>query len=398
MLSSISVAQAATVEQHMVVAPTCLISDLATNYKVVLANDSLALLETNNKGLEMLIEAKNQRRETPCGGFIDVSDAWKAYQIKGKTIQNQAKSFLANYAHSTKSEPAQYSIHYTAQVNQLLATVNSQNIWDDLSQFSDTSAKKFPDRYAGSDNGVKAAQWIKDKIEALVVANNRSDITVYTVATGKRYKQPSVVVKVGNSNEPGIVIGGHMDTLPSTREVKPGADDDGSGSMTAMEVARAVINSGMQFKKPIYFIWYSAEEMGLVGSDYVVKDFKSKNIPVEAVLQMDMTGYSYNNDPTMWLITDNINNDLTNYIEKLITTYVKVPVDRTSCGYACSDHASWDKAGVKAAFPFEGAFGKDNPYIHTAKDTIDVLSLDHMTNFAKLGVAFAVELAEPVNR
>jgi leucyl aminopeptidase len=177
---------------------------------------------------------------------------------------------------------------------------------------------------------------------------------------------------------------------------EPGGDDDGSGTVTNLGIARTILSSGMQFKKPIYFIWYAAEEKGLVGSRYVVTDFVNKKISVDAVLQLDMTGYANSNDPTIWLITDNINNDLTDYLETLVKTYVNQPVGRTRCGYACSDHASWNKRGFTAAFPFEAAFGKDDPYIHTANDVMDVLSLSHITDFAKLGTAFAVELAEPV--
>jgi|SRR5579885_446324 leucyl aminopeptidase len=401
LLSSISLAvQAAPAAQtHVIVAPQCLVDKLADNYTTLSSSESLTLIETNPAGIDALITAKNQRSAIPCGGFMDVTDAWNEYHPKGLTESNRAQSFLNGYTHPKKhllnKSSNNYSIKYQNQVNQLLKTINPQDIWTDLTHFSDTSKGQFPDRYAGSDNGVKAAQWLKTKIEDMAKANNRTDVTTWTVATGTQYKQPSVVVKIGNSNEPGVVIGGHMDTLNSSWELKPGADDDGSGSMTVMEVARTLISSGMNFKKPIYIIWYSAEEMGLVGSSYVVKDFKNKNIPVDAVLQLDMTGYANQNDPTIWLITDNVNKDLTAYLKTLVNTYVKVPVSETRCGYACSDHASWDKAGFTASFPFEAKFGNDDPYIHTAQDTMEVLSQSHMADFAKLGTAFAVELAEP---
>ena len=142
-------------------------------------------------------------------------------------------------------------------------------------------------------------------------------------------------------------------------------------------------------------MWYSAEEEGLIGSQQVVSVFKKQRIPVEAVIHFDMTGYAKNNDPTLWLIKDYVDANLTNYLEQLITTYVKQPVQYTRCGYACSDHASWTQEGYAAAMPFEASFGNDNPYIHTSNDTIDHLSVTHMTDFAKLGVAFAVELAQP---
>lgn len=400
LLSAISLAvQAAPVsDKHIVVAPQCLMKNVNpnTDYKTLSTTTSLTLIETNSAGIDALIEAKNTRTATPCGGFMDATTAWEEYKSKISSSSQRAKSFLKSYEKTAKHSEGHYAIQYENQVNQLLAQFNPQLIWSDLTDFSNTDNNHFPDRYANSDTGVKAAMWLKGKIEKMATDNNRTDITAYTVATGTNYKQPSVVVKIGNSNAPGIVIGGHMDTLSSRHGVMPGADDDGSGSMTVMSVARTLISSGMQFKKPIYIIWYSAEELGLIGSGYVVKDFVNKKIPVDAVLQFDMTGYTNQNDPTLWLVTDHVNPDLTNYLETLVKTYVKQPVGRTRCGYACSDHASWSQAGFKSSFPFEAAFNKDDPYIHTSDDKMDILSLNHMADFAKLGIAFAVELAEPV--
>lgn len=68
------------------------------------------------------------------------------------------------------------------------------------------------------------------------------------------------------------------------------------------------------------------------------------------------------------------------------------------CGYACSDHASWTNGGFAATIPAEAAYENTNPDLHTSQDTMDNLSLDHMTDYAKLAVAAAVELAEPVTK
>lgn len=368
-------------QEHIVVAPQCLIKQLTV--KKLAAIDSLALIQVNDTGINQLIETKNQQK-IPCGGFIDVTQAWQTKGVK------DAKTFLAQYEKPVlKTQKSSYSIQYPNQVNQLLKQINPQNMWRNL-----TTLSNFKDRYAGSGNGLLAAYWIKNEVEGMIKHTHRSDVTVYLVNTGL-YKQPSVVAKVGNSNEPGIVIGGHMDTLSSTRENKPGADDDGTGSVTVLELAHTILYSGMQFKKPIYFIWYAAEELGLVGSQYVVADFKNKSIPIDAVIQFDMTGYAHNNDPTMWLIDDYVNPDLTAYLEQLIKTYVKQPVDHLQCGYACSDHASWHQAGYVSSAPFEASFETHNPYIHTSQDTMEKISLQHMTDYLKLATAFAVEMAEP---
>lgn len=386
--------QAQPTDQHIVVAPQCLINKLDVRYKTLSNANNLVLIEVNNAGVDKLIAAKNRREKTPCGGFMDVTHAWNEFNAKNGFAANNAKSFLTNYAQPPKSSLAAKndSIKYEKQVNQLLKNMNPQDMWTDL-----TKLTRFNDRYSNSDNGVEAANWIKTQVETM--ANNtghHDDVAVYTINTGYWYKQPSVVARIGTSSEPGIVIGGHMDTLSSLFTMMPGADDDGTGTVTVLEVARILLSSGMHFKKPIYLVWYAAEEMGLVGSQFVVADFLEKNIPIDAVMQLDMTGYAHKNDPTLWLYDDYTNKDLTAYLKTLIDVYVKQPVKHARCGYACSDHASWTAKGFAAVMPFEASFETDNPNIHSSNDTMDKLSLNHMTSFVKLATAFAVELAEPV--
>lgn len=374
-------------EPAMIIAPQCLLKHVSAPYQTLARTGSYALISTHQAGVDALIDARQQERKNGCGGFVDVTLASKQAALSNNALLNQ-------YVHPTaqaKATTKPYKIQHPAEVKQLIKQINPQAIWSDLTDLSSR-----PDRYAGSDQGVDTAKWIKTQVETMAKNSGHDDVTVYFVKTGNRYAQPSVVAKVGNSDQPGVVIGGHMDTLSSTWENKPGADDDGSGTSTVLGVARTILSSGMHFKKPIYFIWYSAEEEGLIGSGYVVQDFVEKKIPVDAVMQLDMTGYEYQNQNTIWLMDDYVSKDLTDFTEKLIRKYVKVPVNHSYCGYACSDHASWNQSGVAAVMPFENEMYKDDPYIHTAQDKMDVLSLDHMTDFAKLGVAFAVELAEPV--
>lgn len=370
-----------------VIAPLCLLKAAKLQLTPLAVKNNLQLVTVNDQELDQLAAAKHTVKN--CSGFINVSAAWSD---ANQNRQISPSLFLTKKtAHTTATrKPSNYKIQYQKETNEALKNLNPQNIWSNL-----TTLTSFKDRYANSSTGVEAAAWIKQKIETIAKeTGHENDVTVYYVQTGS-YKQPSVVAKFGHSAAPGIVLGAHMDTLKSMLHPLPGADDDGSGSSTLMETARTLLASGQQFKKPIYFIWYSAEELGLIGSGYVVTDFKAKKIPVDAVLQMDMTGYENQNSPTIWLMTDYVDPALTSYLEKLIETYVKKPFDRSACGYGCSDHANWTDANIPAAFPFEARMNDDDPEIHTANDKMDLLSLDHMTDFAKLGTAFAVELAEP---
>lgn len=383
---------AETIDSHVVVAPNCLLKNLKPSYQTLSANTEFALILANDQVIEQLNAVKHQQKS--CGSYIDATQDW--YDFKTKSPAADAKVFLKNfitmpslsYVHSNP----QYKIQYEKQVQQILAQTNPQNMWTHL-----TTLTSFKDRYANSSNGIDAANWLKTQVESLAKqTGHAADMTIYFINT-RGYKQPSLVAKFGKSSGPGIVVGAHMDTLSSTFSKKPGADDDGTGSVTVLETARTLLASGMHFKKPIYFIWYAAEEEGLVGSANVVAEFKNKNIPIDAVLHFDMTGYTYQNDPSMWLITDYVNKDLTGYLETLIKTYVKQTVNYTQCGYGCSDHASWSKKGFPASIAAETKFENTNPSMHTANDTMDKLSLTHMTDYLKLALAFSVELAEPMD-
>lgn len=374
---------------YVIVAPTCLLKNISTDYQTLSKTKQHALIKINETGFNQLISAKNQQKSA-CGGFMNVTDAWNG----NETLQRSPRNFLKTYTTSvmtSKAVKSNYAVNHPKEVKQLLSLLNPQNMWSNL-----TTLSGFHDRYANSDNGVQAANWIKSQIEQLAKEHGRNDVKVYFINTGSSYKQPSVVAKIGTSDEPGIVIGGHMDTLSPWIGNMPGADDDGTGSVTVLETARTLLASNMHFKKPIYLIWYSAEEMGLVGSQYVVSEFKKQNIPVAEVIHFDMTGYAPNNDMTMWLMTDYTNKDLTAFLATLINTYVKQPIKYSACGYACSDHATWTQNGYRAAIAFESDMSSYNPYIHTAQDTMDQLSLAHMTDYAKLAIAFVVETAEPI--
>ncbi len=224
----------------------------------------------------------------------------------------------------------------------------------------------------------------------------RTDVKTYFIDTGEGYRQPSLVTVIGEDRTtPAVVLGAHMDTLGVKESDRfPGAVDDGSGSATLMEIARTLLGSKQTFKRPIYMIWYAAEEVGLKGSNKVVKHFMEEGIAVEAVLQFDMTGYrSHPLDPTIWIYEDYTDPMLNQFVGELITHYVKVPIDYSRCGYGCSDHASWTAQGIPASLPFETRMEELNPYIHSKNDVIELINPEHIANFTKLGLAFAVELA-----
>lgn len=75
----------------------------------------------------------------------------------------------------------------------------------------------------------------------------------------------SLVVETGTGDEEDVLMfGAHLDSVPAG----PGINDNGSGSASLLELARAV--SGCATSRRVRFGWWAAEEVGLVGSQHYV--------------------------------------------------------------------------------------------------------------------------------
>ena len=110
-------------------------------------------------------------------------------------------------------------------------------------------------------------------------------------------------------------------------------------------------------------------------------------------MQLDQAGYRADpKDQAIWLMKDYVDAQLTQFMAALLIHYVKIPVAYTECGYACSDHANWSQQGFSACYPSGTTLDNDNPYLHSSEDKLEIINLDHLVNFTKLGLAFAVEL------
>lgn len=360
----------------------CLAAKIDVAHEVLAESKQFKIIDVLSSDVQHLTLLADQTR---CGHFVNVSHKVAGTLIAAKRQSAQTLLQKAPLKSLTLAGGV-YEIKHEEAVNAALGNITADNIWQTLSHLT-----SYQNRSSTKDTGVEAANWLKAKFEAMAVEYGRTDTATYFVKTGW-YKQPSLVTVIGKDIQaPAVVIGAHMDTLDGRM---PGAGDDGSGSSSIMETARVLLATKTDFKRPVYIIWYAAEERGLVGSQYVVEHFQKHAIPVKAVAQFDMTGYRVDReDPTMWVFTDYTDKALSNFTAKLIDTYVHVPVDYSRCGYGCSDHASWTDIGVPSAFPCESNFDDHNPYIHTSSDTMALMSLEHMTNFSKLALAFVMELA-----
>jgi len=276
---------------------------------------------------------------------------------------------------------------YQTLVNSLIPSLSIDN-WVNL----DNKFSSYPDRKYNTNNGLVSAQWVESQY--LAYAANRPDITVRQFA--HRFVQPSVIATIPGSGltDEVVIIGGHIDSTSAGNA--PGADDDASGSSSVLEAFRVLAESGFRPNRTLEFHGYAGEEGGLLGSQDIATEYQRLGVNVFAMVQFDMTCYSGRTGARNFGMTNDYTNvQLTTFVKRLVETYCSDIVGwaESTCGYGCSDHASFNRVGYPAAFPFEAPFGQHNPDIHTIRDTIDKCDLPYQEQALSIVLSAAIELS-----
>ena len=346
--------------------------------------ENVHLIEVDESALADLSSRVHENLKR-CGGFM-----YHPNKSAGMDALSRLKNGRQGLA-ALATRPS-YTITQQAVVNPMLSQMQASNIGQTIVDLSN-----YTNRYYTTSGGVNASNWLKQRWTT--IANGRSDITVEQF-THPNWSQKSVILTfkgTDNASEV-VVLGGHLDSINQSGTTEttraPGADDDASGIASLTEVIRTLVANNYKPRRTLKFMGYAAEEVGLRGSAEIAKSFAAAGTNVVGVIQLDMTNYKgAAND--IYIFTDYTDSTQNSFVTKLISTYLptlKVGTDR--CGYACSDHASWNAQGYATTMPFESSFSADNPYIHTVNDTYANTGnqADHALKFSRMALAYAVEL------
>lgn len=261
--------------------------------------------------------------------------------------------------------------HHQDYVKRLLEKIEPQQIKKYIDMLT-----SFHTRFYTTDDGFEAARTIYRTFKEIAAASRRSDIEIGLFE--HNWKQPSIFARIRGRElaDEIVILSSHEDSISNSSSGRaPGADDNASGTASVLEIFRVLALSGFKPSRTIEFHTYSAEEVGLRGSQDVASLYQSNNKTVHGVLHLDMT--MFQRDPNnLVLIIDYVSIELTSFVSKLVSAYTNRTPAYSICGYGCSDHASWTKAGYRSAYPSEASFGQKNPYIHTDNDLFDHLSLE----------------------
>jgi hypothetical protein len=212
---------------------------------------------------------------------------------------------------------------------------------------------------------------------------------------------------VSNSSAPGAnAAAGDRQTRPGfdPNVEANGANDDGSGTVLTMELARVFAESGIEFDATLVFITWAGEEQGLVGSNVHAEDLKKNTVPIEAVFNNDIVGNSLGGNGIrdaesikVYAIgpEDSPARSLARFIRKVAGVYVPshrvrlmAREDRFGRG---SDQSSFSQNGFPAVVFREANENFERQ--HGANDKIDGVDFGYLAQNARVNAAGVASLA-----
>lgn len=92
----------------------------------------------------------------------------------------------------------------------------------------------------------------------------------------------------------------------------PGADDNGSGLAAVLSIAKYLSQFRGNLLHTIRFCFFNAEEVGLKGSLSYAPTMKDKEVPIKAVVNLDMLGYNSDHHKTFEIHAGHSNPEIRN--------------------------------------------------------------------------------------
>ena len=202
-----------------------------------------------------------------------------------------------------------------------------------------------------------------------------------------------------------LVVTSHYDHLGKKGDkIFNGADDDGSGTTTLLELAEAfslASKDGNGPKRSVLFMTVSGEEKGLLGSEFYTDNPVYPLENTVANLNIDMIGrIDENHAPDsnyVYIIgSDKLSTELHSLSEKTNSTYTNIDFDYTyndendpNRFYYRSDHYNFAKNQIPVIFYFTGV----HEDYHQPTDTVDKIMFQKTQKIARLVFHTAWEIA-----
>jgi len=187
-----------------------------------------------------------------------------------------------------------------------------------------------------------------------------------------------------------------------------GADDDGSGTVVALEIAEAFAKDTPKPKRSLLFVWHTAEEKGLYGAQYYSDHPTVPRDSIVAQVNMDQMGRGDPVDnppggPNALVVIGprRLSTELGTMVEKVNARHsftLDYEFDRDNDptnAYCRSDHYMYARYGIPVAFFVAAAWYID---YHMVSDEPQYIAYDRMTKIGRFIRDYVAAVANLAHR
>lgn len=205
-----------------------------------------------------------------------------------------------------------------------------------------------------------------------------------------------VIEGAGPLAEETVVVGAHYDHVgfggqnslaPGVKEVHNGADDNGSGTVTLLELARRFGGRKEKLKRRLVFIAFTAEESGLIGSEKYCKEPLYPLDKTIAMINMDMVGRL--KEEKLIIYGTGTSDHWKPEIERLNGQF-KFDLSLKPEGFGPSDQSSFYAKKIPVLHFFTGT----HPEYHRPGDDWNLINFDGMARVADMVEQVVLETAQ----
>jgi hypothetical protein len=197
-----------------------------------------------------------------------------------------------------------------------------------------------------------------------------------------------------------VVVGAHYDHVgmggagslaPGTVAIHNGADDNGSGTTTMLEIARRMAEDQSENRRNIVFMAFTAEEKGLLGSKHYVRNPRFPLEKTVAMVNLDMVGRLTDNALTVYGTgtADSFDAMIDRLNEKS-----QFALDKQPAGFGPSDHSSFYEVEIPVFHFFTGLH---NDY-HRPSDDFETVNIEGMARIADMVTSVVSEISTASKR
>ncbi|WP_081867867.1 M20/M25/M40 family metallo-hydrolase [Hymenobacter sp. IS2118] len=223
---------------------------------------------------------------------------------------------LAPFAALAQNKPGPLLPPADPRIQKLVEQISAKNLEADIRKLVSFGTRHTLSETDNPTRGIGAARnYVRDEFLKYSKAGGGRmtvEMDTFTIKPdGRRINKPVLMANV-LATLPGtdpndtriILVSGHIDSrvsdvMNATADA-PGANDDGSGTVLVMELARVL--AGEKFPCTLKFVAVQGEEQGLYGSSHLAARAKKEGWNLIAMLNNDIVGNSHGFDPV-------INND-----------------------------------------------------------------------------------------